>query len=127
MSNHKPRIEDLALTRREMLERCANGFGAVALAGLLADDAEAATKAAPKSTLRNPQPAIDPLAPKPGHFPAKAKSVIFLFMDGGPSQVDTFDPKPLLDRYHGKPLPATNLRTERKTGAAMRSPFRFRR
>ena len=48
-------------------------------------------------------------------------------MNGGPSQVDTFDPKPLLDRYHGKPLPASNLRTERKTGAAMRSPFSFRR
>ena len=48
-------------------------------------------------------------------------------MNGGPSQVDTFDPKPMLDKYHGKPLPAKNLRTERKTGAAMRSPFRFRK
>ncbi len=48
-------------------------------------------------------------------------------MNGGPSQVDTFDPKPLLDRYHGKPLPSHNLRTERKTGAAMRSPFAFHR
>jgi hypothetical protein len=48
-------------------------------------------------------------------------------MNGGPSQVDTFDPKPLLDKHHGKPLPSANLRTERKTGAAMRSPFQFRR
>src|SRR5579885_1751074 len=48
-------------------------------------------------------------------------------MNGGPSQVDTFDPKPLLDTYHGKPLPSANLRTERKTGAAMRSPFKFRK
>src|SRR5262249_19674211 len=53
--------------------------------------------------------------------------VVHLFMNGGPSHVDTFDPKPLLDKYHGKPLPSQNLRTERKTGAAMRSPFAFRR
>ena len=48
-------------------------------------------------------------------------------MNGGPSQVDTFDPKPLLEKYHGKPTPSTNLRTERKTGAAMRSPFKFQK
>lgn len=68
-----------------------------------------------------------PLAPKKPHFPGKAKHVVHLFMNGGPSQVDTFDPKPLLDKYHGKPLPSTNLRTERKTGAAMRSPYKFRK
>ena len=49
--------------------------------------------------------AVDPLAPKPPHFPAKAKRVIFLFMHGGPSHLDTFDPKPRLTRDHGKPLP----------------------
>src|SRR5260370_28002425 len=48
-------------------------------------------------------------------------------MNGGPSQVDTFDPKPLLDKYHGKPLPSANLRTERKTAGALRSPFAFAR
>ena len=48
-------------------------------------------------------------------------------MNGGPSHVDTFDPKPLLDKYHGKPLPNPNLRTERKTAGAMRSPFSFQR
>src|SRR5439155_606217 len=69
----------------------------------------------------------NPLAPKKPHFSARAKHVVHLFMNGGPSQVDTFDPKPLLDKYHGKPLPTTNLRTERKTGAAMRSPFQFHR
>src|SRR5258708_12583925 len=47
--------------------------------------------------------------------------------NGGPAPVDSFDPKPMLDKYHGKPLPAANLRTERKTGAAMRSPFQFAR
>jgi hypothetical protein len=69
----------------------------------------------------------DPLAPKKSHYPSKAKHVVHLFMNGGPSQVDTFDPKPMLDKYHGKPLPETNLRTERKTGAAMRSPFKFKK
>lgn len=67
-----------------------------------------------------------PLAPKPPHFAPRAKRVVHLFMNGGPSHVDTFDPKPALDRYHGKPLPLANLRTERKTGAAMRSPFAFK-
>lgn len=66
-----------------------------------------------------------PLSPRAPHFAPKARRVVHLFMNGGPSQVDTFDPKPALDRFHGKPLPLNNLRTERKTGAAMRSPFRF--
>jgi hypothetical protein len=70
---------------------------------------------------------ISPLAPKRPHFEARAKYVVHLFMNGGPSQVDTFDPKPKLSEWHGKQLPAGNLRTERKTGAAMRSPFEFRR
>jgi hypothetical protein len=68
-----------------------------------------------------------PLSPKQPHFPARAKQVVHLFMNGGPSHVDTFDQKPLLEKYHGKPLPTRNLRTERKTGAAMASPFKFRR
>ena len=84
------------------------GFGLVGYRGLLG----AAT-------------ATDPLAPKPVHFPAKAKRVINLFLNGGPSQVDTFDPKPMLDKYHGKPVPSGNLRTERKTGNLLKSPFSF--
>jgi hypothetical protein len=68
-----------------------------------------------------------PLAPKKPHFPARARRVVHLFMNGGPSHVDTFDPKPLLDKYHGKPLTSPNLRTERKTAGALRSPFRFQR
>ena len=107
---HLPNINPTAmLSRRDLLTRSGLGFGALALTDLL--HAEAA----------------NPLAPKKPHFPAKAKRVVHLFMNGGPSQVDTFDPKPLLDKFHGKPLPSTNLRTERKTGAAMRSPFAFRK
>lgn len=65
------------------------------------------------------------LTPKsPGFFP-KAKRFVHLFMNGGPSQVDTFDPKPILDKYHGKPVPDASFRTERKTAGIMRSPFKF--
>jgi len=61
------------------------------------------------------------------HFPPKAKHVIFLFLNGGPSQVDTFDPKPALTKYHGQPIPSGNLKTERKTGSLLASPFRFKK
>jgi hypothetical protein len=70
---------------------------------------------------------LNPLAVRPPQFPARAKRVIHLFMNGGPSQVDTFDPKPALSKYAGKVLPAENLRTERKTGAGFGSPFTFRK
>lgn len=104
----------LPLSRREALTRCGTGLGLMALAGVLADDARAA------------EPDADPLAPKTGHFAGKAKHVVHLFMNGGPSHVDTFDPKPALDQHHGRTLPTT-LRTERKTGVAMRSPFKFQK
>src|SRR4029078_3581009 len=68
-----------------------------------------------------------PLAPKAPHFPAKAKHVIHVYLNGGPSQVDTFDPKPLLTSYAGKTIPSGNLTTERRTGAALPSPFKFRK
>ena len=100
-----------------MLTRCGTGLGMVALAGLAADAGELAPP---------PRRVLDPLAPKAPHFPAKAKHVVHFFMNGGPSQVDSFDPKPMLDKHHGKPLP-NSLRTERKTGAAMRSPFKFKK
>jgi hypothetical protein len=105
------------LTRRDMLARCGTGLGMLALAALEADGTEVAPP---------PRPVLDPLAPKAPHFPGKAKHVVHFFMNGGPSQVDTFDPKPLLDKHHGKPLP-TSYRTERKTGAAMRSPYKFKK
>jgi hypothetical protein len=106
------------LTRREMLLRCANGFGAVALASLLADRARADEA---RARDRNP------LAPRPPHFAAKAKSVIFLYMDGGPSQVDTFDPKPRLDKEHGQAIKTKVEPTQfNNVGKVMASPWKFR-
>jgi len=104
----------LPATRREFLQRSGIGLGTLALAGVLADD----------RLLADSHP--NPMHPKQPHFAPRAKAVIHLFMNGGPSQVDTFDPKPALDKYHGKPLPM-QLRTERETGAAYRSPFKFRK
>src|SRR5256712_9351709 len=69
----------------------------------------------------------NPLAAKQPHLPAKAKRVIHIFANGGPSHVDTFDPKPSLEKYSGKLLPMENLPTERKTGAAFPSPYKFKK
>ncbi len=107
--------EQWPFSRRQLLRRCGTGFGTLGLAALLSEQGDAVADTA------------TPLAPKRSHFEARAKHVVHLFMNGGPSHVDTFDPKPKLSEWHGKPLPAGNLRTERKTGAAMRSPFEFRR
>jgi hypothetical protein len=82
-----------AVTRRDVLVRAAHGFGSIALASLLSPPAGAAVQR------------VNPMAAKPPHFPAKAKSVIFLYMVGGPSHIDTFDPKPALEKYNGQPLP----------------------
>ncbi len=103
-------------TRREFLQRSGIGLGSLALAGVLADDSNQLLAA----------PHANPMHPKPPQFAPRAKAVIHLFMNGGPSQVDTFDPKPALDKHHGKSLPM-QLRTERETGAAYRSPFKFRK
>jgi len=100
-------------SRRELLQRGGIGFGILGLSVLEAEAAE--------------RDAIVPLAPKKPQFAARAKRVVHLFMNGGASQVDTFDPKPLLEKYHGKQLPAANLRTERKTAGAMRSPYAFKK
>jgi hypothetical protein len=102
------------LSRRDLLRRGGMGLGLVGLATVLADGGRLVA-------------GENPLAPKKPHFPGKAKRVVHLFMNGGPSHVDTFDPKPLLAKYHGKPLTAPNLRTERKTAGALRSPFTFKR
>jgi hypothetical protein len=93
------------------------GFAALGLAGLLPSESPGAV--APGS------PALGPLVSKAPHFPGKAKRVLHLFMNGGPSHVDTFDPKPALAKYAGKLLPRENLKTERKTGAAFPSPYKF--
>jgi hypothetical protein len=103
-------------SRREMLARCGTGFGMLGLVGALSDAGD----------LHASEPAaFDPLSVKRPHFAPKARRVVHLFMNGGPSQVDTFDPKPMLEKYHGQPLPMPNLRTERKTGHAMKSPYSF--
>jgi hypothetical protein len=108
------------LTRREMLARSANGFGAAALAALLQSEASGGREPPVRSN--------DPFAPKKPHFAAKAKSVIFLFMDGGVSQVDSFDPKPLLEKYHGKPFPAKVEPTQfNNVGNTLASPWKFKK
>ncbi|HEY1192066.1 MAG TPA: DUF1501 domain-containing protein [Gemmata sp.] len=104
------------LSRRELLLRSANGFGAAALAALMQD-----TQGADAT-------ATEPLSPKKPHFAPKAKSVIFLFMDGGPSQVDTFDPKPALDKYNGKPFPGKVEPTQfNNVGNTLASPWKFKK
>jgi hypothetical protein len=101
------------ISRREMLRRSSAGFASLALAGLLAEESAAATRA-------------NPLAPRPPHYPPRAKRVIFLFMHGGPSQIDTFDYKPLLARDHGKPLPFAKPRVvSSETGNLLASPWKF--
>jgi hypothetical protein len=104
------------MNRRQALTTFANGFGMLALAGLLAEESRAA--AAP----------ANPLALRPPQFPARAKRVIFLFMSGGPSHVDLFDPKPRLDQDNSKPLPFEMPKLMRtKTGNILRSPFKFKK
>jgi hypothetical protein len=115
-----PERQSNPLSRREVLGRCGLGFGALALAdlmgqaGLLSHSASAAE-------------GINPLLPKAAPMPAKAKRVIHLFFNGGSSHIDTFDPKPALAKYAGEELPTPNLPTERKTGAAFPSPFKFQK
>src|SRR6478609_4776317 len=107
-----------SLTRRELLRRSGMGFAMLGLTGVLADNGRLlAANSEIDTGYKNP------LAERLPHFAAKAKRVIHLFMNGGPSHVDTFDPKPSLEKYAGKPLPIANLATERKTGAAFPSPF----
>jgi hypothetical protein len=91
------------------------GMGGLGLAALLGQRADASAGPA------------NPLAARAPQFAPRAKRVIHFFLNGGPSHVDTFDPKPMLAKYDGKPLPSGNPLTERKTGAAMASPFPFRR
>jgi hypothetical protein len=105
-------------SRRQWLRQAGNGFGYLALTALLADEATGAGP--PASRIAR---ASSPLAPKRPHFRARAKRVIFLFMPGGPSQVDTFDPKPHLTKDHGKPSPKLYLGQRR---ALLGSPWKFR-
>ena len=112
---HLPRV----WSRRDLLMRAGNGFGALALAAMLAEEARADPKA------------VNPLAPRPAPLPAKAKAVIFLYMVGGPSHMETFDPKPELDRLDGQPLPASfgEIKSQflNKGTPLMGSAWKFRR
>ncbi|HEV8543270.1 MAG TPA: DUF1501 domain-containing protein, partial [Verrucomicrobiae bacterium] len=119
MSHHRFNPEHLALTRREFLSRCGMGMGALSLGSMLLDSLVPSLQASTEY--------VNPLAPKAGQFPGTAKRVIHLFMNGGPSHVDTFDPKPMLTKYHGKKLPFDNPKTERKTGAGFGSPYKFQK
>ncbi len=110
---------DASLSRRDLLRQAACGFGNVALLGLLAASAEA-EESGPNTA--------NPLAPRKPHFPARAKRVIFCFMHGGVSHVDTFDPKPKLAQMNGKPLPFAKPKFEfAPTGNLLRSPWKFKK
>ena len=101
------------VSRRQLLSQAAVGFGSLALASLMAENGAAAEQ--------------NPLAARPGHLPARAKRIIFLFMKGGPSHVDTFDPKPMLDRDDGKPCPIEKPRVQfAATGNLLKSPWKFK-
>lgn len=104
------------VSRREWLRRAGLGLGSLGLGRVLVDDS-ARGEALPASALRVRAP----------HFAPRAKRMIHIFLNGGLSHVDSFDPKPMLTRYDGKPLPSPNLITERPTGAAFGSPFSFQR
>ena len=104
----------LPISRREMLGRCAGGFGAVALSSLLADPIYGKSSS--------------PFAPHKPHHEPQAKNIIFLYMDGGVSQVDSFDPKPRLDKDHGKPFSAKINPTQfDNIGTTFKSPWAFKR
>src|ERR1700722_1613034 len=104
-------------TRREALRRMGNGFGMMAFAGMLGRSLNAGTVLRPDGTMG--AAVLD--------YPQKIKRVIFLFMNGGLSTIDSFDPKPALEKYDGKPLPGGDIKTERRTGELMKSPFKFKK
>ena len=95
-------------TRRHFFNQCGVGVGSIALANLMSDSSEAASPDA-----ASPERSRNPLAPKPTHFPARAKRVIYLFMAGGPSQLDMFEHKPMLNQLNGKPIPQSYLEGKR--------------
>ena len=102
------------ITRRQWLARSGMGLGMLGLGDLLAQPAEAGA-------------ASSPLAGRPPHFAPRAKHIIHIFLNGGVSQVDTFDHKPLLEKYNRRPLPVQGYKTENRTGTAFASPFKFKR
>jgi Protein of unknown function (DUF1501) len=122
--HHCRRYAAPPLTRRQMLKQSACGFGALALAALASEESRA-------SAPRGPSAGPEPLAPRQPHHAASARSIIFLYMDGGPSQVDTFDYKPALEKYHGKSPYEVIGKVEptqfANVGGLLKSPWSFRR
>ena len=114
MSSHK---SNNPTTRREALRRVGNGFGMMAFAGLVNQSLASA------GALATPDGGVGYKL----HHPQRVKRVIFLFMNGGLSTIDSFDPKPALEKYDGQPMPGGEIKTERKTGELMRSPFAFKK
>src|SRR5262252_3358850 len=115
MSQHKSRN---AMTRREALSRIGSGFGMMAFASLVGQSLTYAQGVvAPDGT--GGVATLD--------YPQRVKRVIFLFMNGGCSTIDCFDPKPALEKYDGQPMPGGSIRTERRTGELMKSPFKFKK
>ncbi|SPE41834.1 conserved exported hypothetical protein [Candidatus Sulfopaludibacter sp. SbA3] len=102
------------VTRREALCRVGSGFGMMAFAGMVGQSLAHAGVDTPGGAAT-----LD--------YPQKVKRVIFLFMNGGLSHVDSFDPKPMLEKYDGQPLPGGTIKTERRTGELMKSPFKFKK
>jgi hypothetical protein len=113
-AEHAPRLEDAFLTRREALQRTGMGMGALSLAMMLGQTASANPVAPSPVSIRSP------LAPKQPQFKVKAKHIIHIFAGGGPSHVDTWDPKPSLTKYADQTLPGLN-------GLAYASPFQFKK
>src|SRR5580698_8522995 len=97
ITQHQPSAADFCTTRRQFLNRFGMGFGALSLAGLLGQSISPSVQGAMN---------LSPLAPKSPMFPGKAKRVIHIFSQGGPSHIDTWDPKPEMEKYIGKDVPA---------------------
>ena len=121
IQHHCGNFQHPSLTRREMLQRAASGFGGVALWGLLGD------KAFGEILKTTADPATAPWAARPPHAPPKARNIIFLYMDGGVSQVDSFDPKPRLTKEHGQPFKMKMEPTQfNNNGNTLASPWQFK-
>ena len=116
-------------SRRDLFSRIGGGFGALGLTSVLANAGLLGASGLAQAAMAGDteaEVAANPMAPRPAHFPARAKRVIFLFMNGGPSHVDTFDPKPALERYAGQSPPAKVVTGRPKAGKLMPSPFKAR-
>jgi hypothetical protein len=116
MTDHKSRNP---FTRREALRKIGNGFGMAAFASMVGESLARAATTNPKLDGIGGAATLD--------HPQRVKRVIFLFMNGGCSSIDSFDPKPALEKYDGQPLPGGTIKTERRTGELMKSPFKFKK